>query len=192
MFRLEVIVMDINTGDRLFALRKKYGLSQEELAEKIDVSRQSISKWERGEASPNSNNLIAMSKLYGITLDELLGTEKSSKADEKNPVNNSLMLNLMKFPVPIIVIAVFLAVGFGTDIWHPTWLILSLLPIYYWFAAAFKSKTKRAALFAMPIPLIVLVIYLAAGLTAGIWHPTWIMFLIIPAYYWGIGVYVKK
>ncbi len=189
---MEVIVVDIRTGDRLSDLRKKYGLSQEELAEKIDVSRQSISKWERGEASPNSNNLIAMSKLYGVTLDELLGTEKISNTDKKASCNNSLMLNLMKFPVPLIVIAVFLAIGFGTDVWHPTWLILLLLPIYYWFAAAFRSKTKRAALFAMPIPLIVFAIYLTVGLTVGIWHPTWIMFFVVPAYYWGIGAYVKK
>ncbi len=48
------------TAKRLFEYRKAYGYSQEELAEKIGVSRQAISKWERGESSPDTENLIAL------------------------------------------------------------------------------------------------------------------------------------
>ena len=68
--------MTISTADRLVQLRKENGLSQEALASKLGVSRQAISKWERAEASPDTDNLIALAEIYGITLDALLDSEK--------------------------------------------------------------------------------------------------------------------
>lgn len=67
--------MNVETANRLQNLRKKNGYSQEELAEKIGISRQAVSKWERAEASPDTDNLILLARLYGVTLDELLNTE---------------------------------------------------------------------------------------------------------------------
>nr|WP_296077821.1 helix-turn-helix domain-containing protein [uncultured Ruminococcus sp.] len=64
--------MNIETANILLQYRKKSGLSQEELASKIGVSRQAVSKWERAEASPDTDNLILLAKVYGVTLDELL------------------------------------------------------------------------------------------------------------------------
>ena len=75
--------MTIETANRLYELRKKQGLSQEELAEKLGVSRQAVSKWERSEASPDTDNLIALAKIYDLTLDELIYGEKQSKETEK-------------------------------------------------------------------------------------------------------------
>lgn len=72
------------TAKRLFEYRKANGYSQEELAEKIGVSRQAISKWERGESSPDTENLIALSRLYNVTIDEMLNTEKEPVKTEKN------------------------------------------------------------------------------------------------------------
>ena len=68
--------MTIEIADRLVKLRKKNGLSQEELADKLGISRQSVSKWERAEASPDTDNLICLAKIYGVSLDELLSTEE--------------------------------------------------------------------------------------------------------------------
>lgn len=65
--------MDITTANRLYELRKQHGYSQDELAEMLNVSRQAVSKWERSESSPDTDNLIALAKLYGISLDNLLG-----------------------------------------------------------------------------------------------------------------------
>lgn len=64
--------MNIETANRLLKYRKKHNLSQEELAEKIGVSRQAVSKWERAEASPDTDNLILLAEIYGVSLDELL------------------------------------------------------------------------------------------------------------------------
>ena len=68
--------MTIEIADRLVKLRKKYGYSQEELADKLGLSRQAVSKWERAEASPDTDNLICLAKLYGVSLDELLSTDE--------------------------------------------------------------------------------------------------------------------
>ncbi|MBQ7848567.1 MAG: helix-turn-helix transcriptional regulator, partial [Clostridia bacterium] len=65
--------MTIENANRLAELRRAHGLSQEELAEKLGVSRQAVSKWERAESSPDTDNLIALAQLYGVTLDVLLG-----------------------------------------------------------------------------------------------------------------------
>ena len=81
--------MNVETANRLQNLRKKNGYSQEELAEKIGISRQAVSKWERAEASPDTDNLILLARLYGVTLDELLNTESV-------PMPNSEGISLSK------------------------------------------------------------------------------------------------
>ena len=59
-------------ADKIIQLRKKNGWSQEELAEKLGVSRQAVSKWEGAQATPDLNKLLAMSRLFGVTTDYLL------------------------------------------------------------------------------------------------------------------------
>ena len=76
--------MNIETANRLYELRKKNGYSQEELAAKLGLSRQAVSKWERAEASPDTDNLVELAKLYGISLDELLDLDKSASYVKDN------------------------------------------------------------------------------------------------------------
>lgn len=64
----------------LKSLRKENGFSQEALAEKMGVSRQAITKWETGAGVPDISNLIAVSQLFGVTLDELVGNEVKAPA----------------------------------------------------------------------------------------------------------------
>lgn len=73
--------MDLAMAQRLVDRRKAAGLSQEALAAQLDVSRQAVSKWERSESSPDTDNLIALAALYGVSLDELLYGEAASDAD---------------------------------------------------------------------------------------------------------------
>lgn len=67
-------------GEQLYTLRRKHGLSQEQLAEKIGVSRQTISKWEGDLSTPDLPKLIALAECYGISLDELTGYGKPEPA----------------------------------------------------------------------------------------------------------------
>ena len=92
--------MDLAMAQRLVDRRKAAGLSQEALAAQLGVSRQAVSKWERSESSPDTDNLIALAALYGVSLDELLygetagdggdGTEASDETEEaENSTDNA-------------------------------------------------------------------------------------------------------
>ena len=71
-------------NNKLYNLRKQKGLSQEELANRLNVSRQTISKWEVGDSTPDMENLIAISSLFEISLDELV-LDKTSVLNEATP-----------------------------------------------------------------------------------------------------------
>ena len=64
----------METKDILFKLRTEKGLSQEELAEKVMVTRQAVSRWETGETTPNTETLKLLSKLYNVSINTLLGS----------------------------------------------------------------------------------------------------------------------
>lgn len=67
--------MDFNQN--LYQLRKKNGLSQEDLALKLDVARQTISKWELGETVPDMDKLILLSEIFEVSMDELVGNQRT-------------------------------------------------------------------------------------------------------------------
>ena len=69
----------MNFSEKLLTLRKANELTQEQLAEKLDVSRQSISKWESGQATPELDKIVALSAIFNVTTDYLL---KSSEIDD--------------------------------------------------------------------------------------------------------------
>ena len=76
--------MNIEIANRLQKLRKENGYSQEELADKLGISRQAVSKWERAESSPDTDNLIILARLYNMSLDELLyDTETNEEIKER-------------------------------------------------------------------------------------------------------------
>jgi transcriptional regulator with XRE-family HTH domain len=70
-------------GERIQALRKSAGMSQEELGDRLGVARQSVSKWESGATVPELDKLIAMSKLFGVSVGSLLGLEESEGPDHE-------------------------------------------------------------------------------------------------------------
>ena len=76
-------------GDKLLGLRKKNGLSQEELAEKLGVSRQSVSKWESNNAYPETDKIVQICNLFGCTMDDLINDEITDiKQIERKDKNN--------------------------------------------------------------------------------------------------------
>lgn len=76
-------------SEKIYSLRKKKGLSQEELAFQLDVSRQAVSKWESGASVPESSKLIALSEYFNVSVDYLIKDkteeipENSEKEEEK-------------------------------------------------------------------------------------------------------------
>lgn len=59
-------------GEKLYSLRKQRGMTQMELAEKLDISRQAVSRWERGTAEPSTENLVSIGKLFDVSVDALM------------------------------------------------------------------------------------------------------------------------
>lgn len=70
-------------GNKILELRKKNQFSQEELAEKLGVARQTISKWELGETSPDLKQAKELSKIFNVSLDELTGNDTKNAIEEK-------------------------------------------------------------------------------------------------------------
>lgn len=69
-------------ADKIISLRKKSGWSQEELAQQLGVTRQSVSKWEGAQSVPDMDKILQMSRLFGVSTDYLLKDE--IEAEEKN------------------------------------------------------------------------------------------------------------
>lgn len=68
-------------SDKIIKLRKSNGWSQEDLAEKLNISRQAISRWENGSALPDAQNILQISKLFDVTADYLLNDDYESDSD---------------------------------------------------------------------------------------------------------------
>lgn len=86
----------MNLGEKIVSLRKKNNLSQEELAEKVGVTRQTISKWELEETTPDINQAKKLSKLFNISLDELTNNDISNILVEKVSNTEKLSRNYHK------------------------------------------------------------------------------------------------
>lgn len=198
--------MDIATADRLVQLRKSNGLSQESLAAMLGVSRQAISKWERAEASPDTDNLIALAGIYGMTLDQLLdttkdkyildeGKEESQSPDEKlskkilkkgkeyldSALYPELAHKMFKFPYPLILVILYLLVCFGLRAlgWDDPWGKFSLmfLTIPMYYMIAAACRTTTKKGFLFLMPVPIVVI--TAYLFLGLWFGMWKMPLIL-------------
>lgn len=197
--------MDLMTANRLQQLRKANGYSQDVLAEKLGISRQAVSKWERAESSPSVDNLLDLARLYGITVDEMLNTDgdkvviktqNNTKKDIKGKLKSliskandfgiypELARSLAKFPFFLVVTVLYVVLCFVTKLWHPLWIMFLALPIYYQFALACKGGNKKVFMLLLPIPEIIVTVFLILGFAFGIWKYAWILFLLLPIYYW--------
>ena len=179
--------MNIKVADRLIELRKQNRLSQEALAEKLGLSRQAISKWERGESSPDTDNLIALAELYCISLDELLGNEpvKAQKQEEKTEKKDNKLLKISPI-LFLVAIAVYVVGGIiiGGKWWAVMWILFTLVLSFTLYSAS-KSVEKRGLktlLTTVAVVLATVSVYVLLGMLFSLWNVAWIVFLLIPAY----------
>ena len=106
-------------NEKLIELRKKQGLSQEELGNKLNVTRQTISKWELGQTTPEMDKLVEISKMFNISVDELINettdtTSKTVRIEDqtiKSEEDNKREKNMKMIIIGILVIVVILIVG---------------------------------------------------------------------------------
>ena len=171
-------------GQRIQQLRKAKGFSQEELADRVGVSRQAVSKWERAESSPDTDNLLALARLYGVSLDALLLHTPAGEAAQAAPEPEE---------APADEDAEIFAAARAWDaaeeaeqkarkrarakwkeglLWLLTLALMVILPnLTYWLGI---SEVYA---------VVVTVAFLITGFLLDNWHPGWMLFLTIPLYY---------
>ncbi len=193
--------MTVDIASRLMAMRKEQGLSQEELADKLGVSRQSVGKWERAESSPDTDNLILLAQLYGVSLDKLLGTEPEGSATLQETDNTQPKGRGMSFSYNILgkdkddkhsksfgivgslAVAVYLILGvFG--FWHSAWIIIVAVPVVEFVVNAIINGYSVAKFFVdFPMAVLITVAYLLLGSLTGGWGTWWVLYIALPLYH---------
>ncbi|MGM9662349.1 MAG: helix-turn-helix domain-containing protein [Oscillospiraceae bacterium] len=133
-------------SEKLLRLRRQAGLSQEELAERLQVSRQAISRWELGTALPDAPNLLALSKLFAVSTDYLLRDEwESDRAaegapapeqteEEKDRIRQAVLLGILGVSAMGTVLAAALWWVLQVD-----WAVLLALALHVACAAGFET-----------------------------------------------------
>ena len=175
-------------------LRKERNLSQEDLANVLDVSRQTISKWETGQSMPDFDKIIPLCEYFGITSDELLTGNSNIQEAKKDNVKSNFARNIAvavmlyifaiiavvlfsaQFEEPIIGVSIFftlIALGTGLLIYNG---------IYYSKESTDKPSKKQDSLVKQVtniINIIGVTVYLIVSFATMYWHITWIIFLIV-------------
>ena len=100
-------------ADKLMALRKKSGWSQEELAEKLGVTRQSVSKWEGAQSVPDIDKILQLSRLFGVTTDYLLKDELGEPEYTARDDARKGAIRAVAAVYWLVVVAIFLFYTFG-------------------------------------------------------------------------------
>ena len=164
--------MNIEIANRLVNLRKANNLSQEALAEKLGISRQAVSKWERAEASPDTDNLILLARIYGVSLDELLKTEdeiprpEPEQPDDENPsgreeyteqesFGDGKILDIGQkydkewfshrhhFPMWVVITVLYFVISVMWNAWHPGWVVFLTIPLYYSLTSWIRDRRRE-------------------------------------------------
>ena len=205
--------MNLKIAEKLQAQRKAHGYSQEELADLLNVSRQAVSKWERGEASPDTDNLIALAKIYNITIDQLINSESEDevvvedkdegKAQEKDKnesgaesieviqedddEDDEKKLSARQRAILAIVggsaSLIITLIYLIVGFCFDLWHPTWILFMMISVVASFADAIVKKDVKHFAYPVLVAAIYVLTGLLTVLWHPLWVLFLTIPVYY---------
>lgn len=185
----------MTVGERLLKLRKEKNMSQEELANVLDVSRQTVSKWETGESMPDFNKICPLCEYFGITSDELLSGKQNiieaKQEDKKEKFARNIAIAVALYIISLVAIIGTSTIGqeilgvclFFTIIAIATGIIIYSSIVYSKEKEQKPEKEKKRDEVSKAVTdiigLIGVVIYFLLSFTTGAWHITWIIFLII-------------
>lgn len=181
-------------GERLLKLRKEKNISQEELANILDVSRQTISKWETDQTTPDFDKIVPLCEYFGITSDELLSGKKDimkAKEDDRKGIfarNIAISVGLYILSLVFIIISAEVLKNeiLGVSLFFITIAIATTLIVYtaikYGSKKEKKKETKKDKTVKQVceiIDILGVVIYFIVSFLTMAWHITWVIFLII-------------
>ena len=153
--------MNIEIANRLVKLRKEKGLSQEQLAEALGISRQAVSKWERAESSPDTDNLICLAKLYKVSLDELLNVDEDIETIKQEQIKEDLRYENEKTIINID--------KSGIHIDDDIHISLGKVKVV---KLDFSKKIDIC------LTILFVIAYLVMGFCFKLWHPGWTIFVL--------------
>jgi len=196
--------MNIDIANRLYEYRRKHSLSQEQLAEQIGVSRQAVSKWERAESSPDTDNLIELAKLYGCTLDELLYTDEPTRRDPAEEKSSKDYVNIglggihikdgndevhLSFKDGIRIVSsddeeVHVSMRDGVKV--------KVNGEMEYDSDEWAENVRKRWFLHLPVGLLAGIAYVFMGVLWNLWHPGWMIFLAVPVVYGVIEMFFAK
>ena len=189
-------------GERLTDLRKKKGLSQEEVAEKLNVTRQTVSKWELDQSTPDFDKIVPICKLYNITSEELLtGRKVDSNNDNmeynlmtEEEINKKSAIAISQSVALFIIAVVWMVIGsslkfVSDEVLTGIFLLiigLGVINLIYKLSVLpekqskieKKQKKKKTHKYDGLISVLFLIIYLLVSFITGAWHITWILWIV--------------
>jgi len=138
-------------GEKIQALRKQHRMSQEQLADRLNISRQAVSKWETNESQPDIERLVEIGSLFNVTTDYLIKDGYTQTATVTPPMrkdNDESIVRTSRISFLVSTIysaatAIFLLLGFIWGLWHPGWIIFLIPPIAARFLAQFMAKNAE-------------------------------------------------
>lgn len=179
----------MSLGERLISFRKKLNLSQEEVAEKLGVTRQTVSKWETDQSTPDFDKIVPICELYSISTNELIKGEveeiKSVDVVDNNKRTKGIILGVFLYFVAVISIMITVPVltinpVVGAAIFLGVCAIATCIIIYTCITYK-KEKKEEDTLYKQIdniIAIIFLIIYLLVSFISMAWHITWIIWII--------------
>lgn len=184
----------MSIGEKIYNLRKSKNMSQETLANMLNVSRQTISKWETGESNPDFDKIVPLCDFFGISTDELLrGTSNYLEQEivvEKNK-NKALMISLciVIFVVMMVLVLIFDEIG-GNDTLTGAIVVvgfgaIAVILVNYFCSKQVGDKKTRVSfdnrkkkLINSIINMIIVIIYFGVSFIFTAWSISWIIFIV--------------
>ena len=172
-------------GEKIQTLRKQQNVSQEQLAEKMNVTRQAVSKWELGESLPDVDNIVRLSNVLNVSIDYLLKNSHSndglSDLGTQNILNEVEMdnetfctHNWINFKGAVYPLAtlIYLVVGMAWGLWHPGWVIFLAALIISEIVDFMKTGRLGISKY-----VVAAVLYVTLGLIFDWWRYAWLVFV---------------
>ena len=181
----------MSLGEKLLDLRKEKHLSQEEVADKLNVSRQTVSKWETDQSTPDFDKIMPICELYGITTNELLTGKKTEKAPVDNLSKRALGIGLGVLGYFISIVWIMVSVAYlniNPVLAAGIFILLigiSTFIVVYTGIVYKKEKKERESVnnsiykqLTSVLSVFTVAIYLLISFLTNAWHITWILWII--------------
>lgn len=169
--------MSTRVADRLIALRRHNNFSRQQLAERLGVGEETILGWESAQIAPEMADVLALSRLYGVTLDELLDPSVPL------PITVQPEEGEAEF-VEAEVVEADLGDKQAKKVQREERERRKNIDGLLWVAFCFfLALWLRPVLPSFPYPVFVTIFYMGMGIVDNLWHPGWLIYLTIPLYY---------